>query len=72
MRSRRSTDLVSLETDLPTTKEDVEALRRARPAPRSGLLEHPEWLQPPDWLPPARDRERTSAGWEPFELASEP
>ena len=62
------TDLASLERDLPTTPDDIAALRRAKNAvPR----EDPNALQALyDALPAeARlPRRTTSAGWEVFEL----
>ena len=68
MSSSTPPELPDLEADLPTTAEDVAVLARLRPRPEAGLLTRIELLQPPDWLPPPRDRARTSAGWEPFEL----
>jgi hypothetical protein len=54
--------------DIPTTPEDVAALRRARERSRRGFsLEQVELLEPPDWLP-APPRRRTFEGREPFEL----
>lgn len=57
-----------LDLDLPTTAEDSAALARVRPPAQPGLLQHLERLQLPAWLPPPRDRGRTSEGREPFEL----
>lgn len=69
MSSSRPPELPDLDVDLPTTAADVAALARLRPPAQAGLLTRVELLQPPDWLPTAaRLRERTSAGWEPFEL----
>jgi hypothetical protein len=61
-------ELLDLERDLPTTAEDVEALRRLRrPAGRS-LLEHIDDLAAPELFGPLPRRRRTSEGFEPFEL----
>jgi len=67
-RSSESPGLDRIEEDIPTTPEDVAALRRARE--RVGWrfsLERMNELQSPSWwtYPPRR---RTSEGWEPFEL----
>lgn len=54
--------------DIPTTPEDVAALRRARARSRRGFsLEQVQLLEPPDWLP-APPRRRAFEGREPFEL----
>jgi hypothetical protein len=72
MRSPKGSDLglLDLERDLPTTVEDVAALRRLRrEQERSFLFDDWSVLQPIAGLPIAEDRRRaTSAGWEPFEL----
>ena len=68
MSSSKSSDAFDLEHDLPTTAADTAALARLRPPAEADLLKNIGRLQPQSWLPPARDRERTSAGWEPFEL----
>ena len=68
MTSPRPFELLDLERDIPTTAEDIAALARLRPPAEPDLLVHIERLQPPPWLPPARNSRRTSAGWEPFEL----
>lgn len=73
MSSKRASDpnrsvLDRIEEDIPTTPEDVEALRRARERARSGFtLEQIHLLEPPDWwgYPPRR---RSFEGYEPFEL----
>lgn len=65
---RASADLDRIEEDIPTTPEDVEALRRVAESRRSAFtLEHVHLLAVPDWLPRPR-RRKTSEGWEPFEL----
>ena len=54
--------------DIPTTPEDVTALRRARELALHGFtLELVHLLEPPDWFP-RPPRRRTFAGFEPFEL----
>lgn len=63
--------LDNLEQDLPTTAEDVEALRRIRKERRQVPMALTEellrFLSPPDWLP--RPPRRTFEGCdEPFEL----
>ena len=71
MISRRASEPSSLdriEIDIPTSPEDVEALRRARE--RAGgrfTLERINDLALPEWLPRPR-RRRTFEGYEPFEL----
>ncbi len=60
-----------LELDLPTTAEDVEALRRIREERRQVPMALTEellrFLSPPDWLP--RPPRRTFEGCdEPFDL----
>jgi hypothetical protein len=69
MRSKASPDALDFDRDLPTTAEDVEALRRARRIP-TGL---PGWREVEllvAALPPAaREQSRkTHEGFEPFEL----
>ena len=54
--------------DIPTTPEDVAALRRARERVLSGFtLEQVHLLAPPDWFP-RPPRRRTFEGFEPFSL----
>ena len=74
MSSKRLSDIRSaialldrLTEDLPTTPEDVAALRRVRDRRPGGSLEDMSRLAPPSWLPRA-PRRRTAEGWEPFEL----
>lgn len=70
-RASEGEDLDRLEVDLPTTSEDVAALRRARERVRGGFtLERVDLLRLPDWLP-RPPRRRTFEGYEPFELTSE-
>jgi hypothetical protein len=65
MSSSEPPDLLDLERDLPTTAEDIRALRENRP----------KWSE--DWLAqleatskafPQPTRRKTFAGFEPFEL----
>ena len=72
MSSKRSSEpsvvLDRIEEDIPTTPEDVRALRRSRERAGKGFtLEQIHLLEPPDWLP-RRGRRKTAEGWEPFEL----
>ena len=54
--------------DIPTTPEDVAALRRARELALHGFtLEQVHLLAPPAWFP-RPPRRRTFEGFEPFEL----
>lgn len=69
MSSEELPDLFDLERDLPTTPEDVRALRENRPQPG------PDWLDQLSELSElfpnaeeARHRRRTFEGCEPFEL----
>ena len=69
MSSKEPSDLLDLERDIPTTPEDIRALRENRP--RSG----PDWLEQlqklVDQVPNAhelRRRRPTFQGCEPFEL----
>lgn len=69
MTSKRAFELLDFERDLPTTEEDVAALRRVRRI--TGGREPWRLMQElHDALPPAarKPRTRTSAGYEPFEL----
>ena len=64
-----SSDLLDLENDLPTTPEDIQALRRNRPQPGKDWLKELQELA--DQFPAsaeARRRRRTAEGREPFEL----
>jgi hypothetical protein len=68
-KSSEPLDLLELERDIPTTPEDVEALRRHRPRMPENwwdvLTAASEQLP---GLEEARRRRRTFAGWPPFEL----
>ncbi len=73
MSSRRASDpggsvLDRIAEDIPTTPEDVEALRRARERARAGFtLEQIHLLEPPDWWE-YTPRRHSFEGYEPFEL----
>ena len=71
MSTRESSDLPNLERDLPTTPEDIEALRKNRP------VADPNWVDqlqamidqmPPEVVREALRRRKTFEGCEPFEL----
>jgi hypothetical protein len=69
MSSKKLSELLDFERDLPTTSEDVRALRENRPKAGDDWLEQLQSLA--DQFPPseeARRRRRTFAGCEPFEL----
>lgn len=69
MSSKRKPDLLNLEMDIPTTPEDVRALRENRPKPAADWLEQLTKLskQIPN-VEEVRHRRKTFAGCEPFEL----
>ena len=71
MSSSESSDLPDLERDIPTTPEDIRALRKNRPVTGPNWLEQLQTLI--DQVPPevAREnlrRRKTFEGCEPFEL----
>lgn len=66
--SSEHSDLPDLERDLPTTPEDVRALRERRRRPSSDWLEELQALHDQFADPVARHRRRTFEGYEPFEL----
>lgn len=68
MSSKPPCELLDFESDIPTTRRDVEMLARVRPTHEPGLLLHLERLAPPDWPHSARDLRATSQGWAPFIL----
>jgi hypothetical protein len=69
MSSKNTPDLLDLERDIPTTPEDVRALRQNRPQPVGDWWELLTKLaqQVPN-LEELRRRRPTFAGCEPFEL----
>jgi hypothetical protein len=69
MSSKKTFELLDLERDIPTTPEDVAALRRNRPPADPDILRHLDRLRA-DRLPgaPPRPRRKTFGGCEPFEL----
>jgi hypothetical protein len=66
--SSAPSDLLDLERDLPTTPDDVHALRQRRPRPGAHWLEELQALHDLLAAPAARHRRRTFEGCEPFEL----
>jgi hypothetical protein len=69
MTLKEPPDLLNLERDIPTTPEDVRALRENRPKRAADWLEQLTRLskQIPN-LEEIRRRRKTFAGCEPFEL----
>ena len=69
MSSSDDFDLLDLERDIPTTPEDIQALRENRPRMPENwwdvLTEASEQLP---GVQEARKRRKTFEGWEPFEL----
>lgn len=68
MSSSERPPLDDLERDIPTTPEDVAALRRARAIPSLDPFAAVQRLE--ESLPPEARRQsrKTSAGWPDFEL----
>jgi hypothetical protein len=69
MSSEKPLDLLDLERDIPTTPEDIRALRENRPKPDLHWLDQLQILV--DQVPNAHElrlKRRTFAGCEPFEL----
>lgn len=64
--NRPSAELLDLERDLPTTPEDVRALRQSRADVGADWLEQLQALA--DLHSGSAPRRRTFAGCEPFEL----
>jgi len=69
MSSKKTPDLLNLERDIPTTPEDIRALRENRPKLAADWLEQLTKLskQIPN-VEEVRRRRKTFAGCEPFEL----
>jgi hypothetical protein len=59
---------LDFDRDLPTTPEDVEALRSRRPRARLGDLKNLNQLCPPDWMHEREGLRRPFGDWPPFEL----
>jgi hypothetical protein len=66
VKSKRPEPL-DLERDLPTTAEDVAALRRIRESRRISFAEYLRFLSRLE-LPGSAHRRKTHEGQEPFEL----
>lgn len=69
MSSKKKPELLNLERDIPTTPEDIRALRENRPKPAADWLEQLTKLskQIPN-VEEVRRRRKTFVGCEPFEL----
>lgn len=63
-----ASDLISLETDLPTSEADVEALRRAREASRMSPEDIAATIAQLGTLSPERLRSRPGPRGRPFTL----
>lgn len=68
MRSRRLSPDLDMERDLPTTAEDVAALRRHRPDPPADWLERLTALSDLALFSSAPRDRPTAAGRPPFDL----
>lgn len=71
MTSKNSSNLPDLERDIPTTPEDVRALRENRPVGGADWLEQLQILVdqiPPEVIQENLRRRKTFEGCEPFEL----
>lgn len=69
MSSSDNLDLLDLERDIPTTPEDIRALRENRPRMPENWWD--VLTRASEQLPgveEARKRRKTFQGWEPFEL----
>jgi hypothetical protein len=66
--SSEHSDLLDFEHDLPTTPDDIRALRQRRLRPGTHWLEELQALHDQLVDPAARRRRRTFEGCEPFEL----
>lgn len=63
-----SGDDLDFARDLPTTAEDIAALRRLREPTGESLLPRINELYAPEIFGPHPPRTKTSEGWEPFTL----
>ena len=68
MKSKNDLELSSLEEDLPTTEEDIEALRRARKAGQTDMSSYVRALSRMKIPHEILRRRNTHKGHEPFEL----
>jgi hypothetical protein len=69
MSSQKFPDFLDLEKDIPTTPEDIRALRENRPQPGADWLQ--QLTEMSEQFPNAEEarwRRRTFEGFEPFEL----
>jgi hypothetical protein len=66
--SSKQAEPLDLDKDLPTTPEDVEALKRIRESRRLPFQEYLEWLSRLELPAEAAGRRRTHSGCAPFEL----
>jgi hypothetical protein len=67
-KSHDGTPDLDFERDLPTTPEDIEALRSRRPQARLGELKNLNQLFPPEWMRERQGLRRPFGDWPPFEL----
>ncbi len=65
--SSKYSEPLDLDRDLPTTPEDVAALKRIREHQRLGFADYLEFLSRLE-LPDHGVRRKTHEGYEPFEL----
>ncbi|MCP4897220.1 MAG: hypothetical protein GY906_09650 [bacterium] len=68
MNSRNHSDELDLERDLPTTAEDVQALRSARLVPQVTDLKDLNRLDASRYFPSAAQRKTVFKDQPPFEL----
>ena len=68
MKSKNDLELSSLEEDLPTTEEDIEALRQARKAGQTDMSSYVRALSRMKIPHEILRRRNTHEGHEPFEL----
>ena len=67
--SSKKSDLLNLERDIPTTPEDVQALRKNRPRTGEDWLDQlTRMYQQVHNVEELRRKRRTFEGYEPFEL----
>jgi hypothetical protein len=59
---------LDFDRDLPTTPEDVEALRSLRPKARYGDLKDLDRMRPPEGLEEREGLRKPFGDWPPFEL----